>query len=110
MTAARTIAFNLNGTHVTAVVQPHHTLIEVLQAQFSLTGARESCGQGLCGCCTVVINDHPVSGCLYLAAFVDGAKVTTIEGLETANELSPVQQALSRPAPFSAAIARPASS
>jgi carbon-monoxide dehydrogenase small subunit len=107
MTTARTIAFNLNGAHVTAIVQPHHTLIEVLQAQFGLTGARESCGQGLCGCCTVVINDHPVSGCLYLAAFVDGAKVTTIEGLETPNELSPVQQAFIEASAFQCGYCTP---
>ena len=107
MTSARTIAFNLNGAHVRAVVRPHHTLIEVLQAQFSLTGARESCGQGLCGCCTVVINDRPVSGCLYLAALVDGAKVTTIEGLETPNALSPVQQAFIEASAFQCGYCTP---
>ena len=56
MTAARTITFTLNGAPVTADVKPHHNLVEMLQNQFGLTGARESCGQGLCGCCTVVVN------------------------------------------------------
>ena len=71
------------------------------------TGARESCGQGLCGCRTVLINDHPVSGCLYLAPLVDGAKVTTIEGLETQNELSPVQQAFIEASAFQCGYCMP---
>src|SRR5947209_16020348 len=93
MTAPRTISFSLNGIAVTAVVEPHHNLIELLQAQFGLTGARESCGQGLCGCCTVRVNGSPVSGCLYLASFVDGASVETIEGFDASGHLSPVQEA-----------------
>jgi carbon-monoxide dehydrogenase small subunit len=47
----------------------------------------------LCGCCTVIVNGRAVSGCLYLASFVDGAKVETIEGFDTADALSPVQEA-----------------
>ena len=91
--SARTINFTLNGRAVTADVQPHHNLVEVLQAQFALTGARESCGQGLCGCCTVMVNGLAVSGCLYLAVFADGAEVVTIEHLATPQALDPVQQA-----------------
>jgi carbon-monoxide dehydrogenase small subunit len=91
--AARTISFTLNGRPVSAEVAPHHNLIEVLQGQFALTGARESCGQGLCGCCTVLIDGQPVSGCLTLAVFADGAEVTTIEHLDDSGALDPVQQA-----------------
>ena len=93
MTGTRTIAFKLNGAPVTADVKPHHNLVEVLQGEFGLTGARESCGQGMCGCCTVLVNGAAVSGCLYLAAFVDGAEVTTVEHLAGAGTLSPVQEA-----------------
>ena len=50
----RTIAFELNGESVTAEIETHHNLVEVLQRDFNLTGARESCGQGMCGCCTVL--------------------------------------------------------
>lgn len=78
MSATRTIYFTLNGEPVTAQIGTHQHLVEVLQAQ-GLTGARESCAQGLCGCCTVLVNDNAVSGCLYLAAFADGADVRTIE-------------------------------
>jgi len=91
--AARTIQFTLNGKPVTAEVDPHHNLVELLQGQFGLTGARESCGQGLCGCCTVLVDGQPVSGCLHLAAFVDGTDVVTIEHLGGAGALDPVQEA-----------------
>lgn len=93
MTRQESISFRLNGVAVTASVEPHHNLIELLQTQFGLTGAREACGQGLCGCCTVLVNGRAVSGCLYLASFVDGAEVATIEGFDAANRLTPVQQA-----------------
>ena len=93
MSTQRAINFTLNGAPVTAQVEPHHNLIELLQAQFGLTGAREACGQGLCGCCTVLVNGRAVSGCLYLASFVDGTDVATIEGFDVSNRLSPVQEA-----------------
>jgi carbon-monoxide dehydrogenase small subunit len=86
------ISFTLNGEKVTAQVAPHHNLVEMLQQQFALYGARESCGQGLCGCCTVLVNGRAVSGCLYLARFVDGAEVVTIEH-EAGKRLDPVQEA-----------------
>jgi len=91
----RTISFSLNGEQVSAEIKPHHNLVEVLQREFNLMGARESCGQGMCGCCTVLVNGEAVSGCLYLAAFVDGAGVKTVESLAEARTqaLSPVQEA-----------------
>ena len=91
--ASRTIRFTLNGAAVSAQVAPHHNLVELLQQQFSLFGARESCGQGLCGCCTVLVDGRAVSACLFLAAFVDGAEVVTVEHLGTPERLSDVQEA-----------------
>ena len=93
MPATRTIQFTLNGRPVTAGVKPHHNAVEMLQTQFALFGARESCGQGLCGCCTVLVDGKPVSGCLTLAVFLDGADVVTIEALAAPGKLDPVQQA-----------------
>src|SRR5436190_16028792 len=92
MAAARSISFTLNGAAVSADVKPHHNLVELLQTHFGLTGARESCGQGLCGCCTVLLNGRAVSGCLFLAVRADGAEVTTIEGLDARGKLNPVQE------------------
>ena len=89
----RTIRFTLNGEAVSAAVEPHENLVEVLQGRFGLGGARESCGQGLCGCCTVLVNGAAVSGCLYFAAFADGAVVQTIEHPVTADGLDAVQKA-----------------
>jgi aerobic carbon-monoxide dehydrogenase small subunit len=87
----RTIHFQLNGDALSAEVAPHHNLVELLQ-RFGLFGARESCGQGLCGCCTVLVNGRAVSGCLYLAALVDGAELLTIEH-SVKGELDAVQEA-----------------
>jgi aerobic-type carbon monoxide dehydrogenase small subunit (CoxS/CutS family) len=76
-----------------ASIDVHETVVEVLQREFGLFGARESCGQGLCGCCTVLVDGAAVSGCLYLAAFLDGANVETVEGLADGDNLHPIQQA-----------------
>ena len=91
--SARTISFTLDGRPVTAEVKPHHNAVEMLQTQFNLFGARESCGQGLCGCCTVLVDGKPVSGCLTLAVFLDGADLVTVEHLAASGKLDPVQQA-----------------
>jgi carbon-monoxide dehydrogenase small subunit len=86
----REIRFRLNGEAVSAQVAPHETLVEVLRAEFGLHGARESCGQGMCGCCTVLVNARAVSGCLYLASLCENADIRTIEEGEA---LDAVQQA-----------------
>jgi carbon-monoxide dehydrogenase small subunit len=78
---SRTIHFTLNGEEVSCEIAPHQNLVEVLQQRFDLFGARESCAQGLCGCCTVLVGGSAVSGCLFLAAFADGTDVVTIEHL-----------------------------
>ena len=86
----REIQFRLNGELVAAQVAPHETLVEVLRESFGLHGARESCGQGMCGCCTVLVNERAVSGCLYLASLCEDADVRTIE---EGQALDAVQQA-----------------
>lgn len=86
----RAIEFRLNGAAVSAQVAPHESLVEVLRDAFGLHGARESCGQGLCGCCTVLVDGQAVSGCLYLATLAHQKEVLTIEGGEA---LDAVQQA-----------------
>jgi len=105
--AARTISFTLNGEPVSAEIANHHTLLEVVRNEFSLYGARESCGQGLCGCCTLIVNGTAVSGCLYLAAFADGAEVTTIESLDAGGNLDPVQEAFIEQGAFQCGFCTP---
>lgn len=106
-TAQRTIRFTLNGRPVSARIAPHHNLVELLQDSFGLFGARESCGQGLCGCCTVLVNGVAVSGCLFLAAFVDGAEVVTVEHLASGEQLSPVQEAFIETGAFQCGFCTP---
>ena len=86
------INFTLNGRPVSTEVQTRHNLVELLQ-RFGLFGARESCGQGLCGCCTVHVNGMAVSGCLYLAVMADNKSITTVESLDADGHLTPLQQA-----------------
>jgi carbon-monoxide dehydrogenase small subunit len=86
------INFTLNGEPVSTAIEPHRNLVELLQ-RFDLLGARESCGQGLCGCCTVLVDDVAVSGCLYFGVWVDGKEVSTVEHLDADGSLSKVQQA-----------------
>ena len=102
----RTIRFTLNGEPASAAVAPHQNLVELL-AQFGLGGARESCAQGLCGCCTVILDGRAVSGCLFLAAFADGANIETVEGLATGSELDPVQEAFIEAGAFQCGFCTP---
>ena len=106
-TPRRAIQFTLNGRPVMADIAPHETLVEVLQRDFGLFGARESCAQGLCGCCTVLVDGTAVSGCLYLAAFVDGAAVVTVEGLAANGALHPIQQSFIANSAFQCAFCTP---
>jgi aerobic carbon-monoxide dehydrogenase small subunit len=103
----RMIRFRLNGEGVTAHIGAHENLVEVLQGQFGLVGARESCGQGLCGCCTVLVDGRAVSGCLYLAAFADGAEVTTVEHAPPGQSLDAVQEAFIEAGAFQCGFCTP---
>jgi len=100
----RAIQFRLNGASVEAQVAPHETLVEVLREEFGLYGARESCGQGLCGCCTVLVDGTAVSGCLYLAILAEGAQVQTVED---GTELDAVQEAFIERAAFQCGFCTP---
>jgi len=87
------IQITVNGRQHHLLVDSQRTLLEVVRDELKLFGARESCGMSLCGACTVLVDDVPVSSCSYLAARADGKSITTIEGLGTADKLHPVQQA-----------------
>jgi aerobic carbon-monoxide dehydrogenase small subunit len=100
----REIRFRLNGHVVSAQVAPHETLVEVLRDEFGLVGARESCAQGLCGCCTVLVDGRAVSGCLYLATLAENAEIQTIEN---GAELDAVQQAFIEASAFQCGFCTP---
>jgi aerobic-type carbon monoxide dehydrogenase small subunit (CoxS/CutS family) len=104
--SAREIRFMLNDRAVRASVEPHRNLVELLH-ELGFFGARESCGQGLCGCCTVIVDGAAVSGCLYLAVAVNGKTVTTVEHLDSGGALSPVQQAFIEAGAFQCGFCTP---
>ncbi len=88
------LAFELNGLPVITQVEAHERLIDVLRDRLGFTGTKEGCGAGECGACTVLVNGRVLNACLCFALEVEGAAVTTVEGLVDQNgNLSPVQQA-----------------
>jgi aerobic-type carbon monoxide dehydrogenase small subunit (CoxS/CutS family) len=89
----REITVSLNGRDYQLVVRDSQTLLEVIREEVGLKGTVEGCSVGVCGSCTVLIDDLPVSSCLMLAANVDDRRITTIEGMSAGDSLSPVQQA-----------------
>ena len=100
----KTVQFRLNGEPVEAQVAPHENLVEVLHDAFGLYGARESCGQGLCGCCTLLVDGTAVSGCLYLASLAEGREIVSIENNQ---ELDAVQEAFIERSAFQCGFCTP---
>jgi len=91
---AMKISFNLNGEDVSINIDDHITLLEMLRDSFELYGAKEGCGYGECGSCTVIVDDMAINSCLMLAVSVNGRTVVTVEGLAgPRGELDPLQQA-----------------
>ena len=90
----KTIRVNIQVNNEKNVLQvrPYETLLETLRERINLTGAKEACSMGACGACTVVVNGIPVRSCLVLTAEVDGADITTVEGLKKDGKLHPLQE------------------
>jgi aerobic carbon-monoxide dehydrogenase small subunit len=74
------LSFTLNGEAIDTEIEADVLLVDLIRG-LGLTGTKEACGVGVCGLCTVLVNDLPVSSCLFLAACADGADVWTAEGL-----------------------------
>lgn len=84
---------NINGSAMTADVEPRTTLLNTLRDHLDLTGAKKICDRGSCGGCTVIADGKPVYSCMMLAVDAQGKKITTVEGLGTPEKLSPLQEA-----------------
>jgi aerobic-type carbon monoxide dehydrogenase small subunit (CoxS/CutS family) len=87
------LEITVNGEPHSLAVEPNRTLLELLRDDLGLTGAKEGCGEGVCGSCTVLMNGKPVRSCLTLAIEAAGSSITTVEGLADGGELDPLQQA-----------------
>lgn len=74
------------------LVEPKRTLLGLLREDLGLTGAKEGCGEGICGSCTVLMDGNPVRACLTLALEAAGSKIDTVEGLSNGEVLDPLQQ------------------
>ena len=83
----------VNGDTCTVAAEPHHTLLEVLREDLGLTGTKHGCELGECGACTVLVDGAPLLSCLTLPPQVEGAEITTVEGLATGADLNPIQTA-----------------
>ncbi|WP_425266968.1 2Fe-2S iron-sulfur cluster-binding protein [Amycolatopsis circi] len=89
------VSLTINGNRRTVTVDNRTSLLDLLREHLGLTGTKKGCDAGACGACTVLVNDRRVNGCLTLAVRLDGAEVTTAEGLAPGenNRLHPLQQA-----------------
>ena len=87
------ITTRINGDPQEFLVSPWQTLLDVLRDQLGLTGAKEGCGNGNCGACTIVIDGKTADSCMVLAAEIDGSELQTIEGVANGGELHPIQKA-----------------
>ena len=88
-----TIHLTLNGESRAFTVEPQETLLHVLRERAHLTGAKKGCDLGECGACTVIMDGRAVNSCCVFAIEADGSTVETIEGIGTADEPHPLQQA-----------------
>lgn len=87
------INITVNKKKYEIAVEPNMTLLDFIRNELSLKGTKHGCGEGECGACTVLLDGKAVSSCIVLALEADGRQVETIEGLEDANGLHPIQSA-----------------
>ena len=87
------LTLEVNGETHAVSVEPRRTLADALRMDCGLTGTHLGCEHGVCGACTVLLDDRPVRSCLIFAIQAEGAAVRTVEGLADGDELNPLQQA-----------------
>jgi aerobic carbon-monoxide dehydrogenase small subunit len=90
------LSVDVNGKKWSGAVPAHETLLEFIRARLGLTGTKRSCESQVCGACTVLVDNQPISSCNYLACEAHRKKVLTIEGLAKDDALDPLQEAFIR--------------
>jgi carbon-monoxide dehydrogenase small subunit len=103
----RSLKLTVNGTPIVREVADNRLLVDFLREDLKLTGTKESCGVGVCGACTVLLDGNPISACLALAVHADGGQVTTIEGVAEGDRLHPLQEAFLAHGGFQCGICTP---
>jgi aerobic carbon-monoxide dehydrogenase small subunit len=93
MSDRQDVTFTVNGEKRTIRVEPRRSLADALREDCGLTGTHLGCEHGVCGACTVLVDDQPVRSCLMFAVQAEGARVRTVEGLASGDQLHPLQQA-----------------
>jgi carbon-monoxide dehydrogenase small subunit len=101
------IRFDLNGAPCETQVKPQELLIDFVRERLGLTGTKRSCDMEVCGTCTVLLDGKAVSSCSLFAFELDGKQLTTIEGLESADGLHPLQKAFIRCGGFQCGFCTP---
>ena len=101
------VSTTINGEAVEFLCEPRQSLLEVLRDTLELTGSKEGCNNGNCGACTVILDGVPVNSCLVLAVEVEGATITTIEGIADQSHLHPLQQCFLENAALQCGICTP---
>jgi len=86
------ITLMVNDKEYQLEIEPHETLVDVLQKKLGLIGVRMSCGQGECGACTILLDGKPALSCMMLACQAEGKEILTIEGLGSYDDLHPIQE------------------
>lgn len=87
------LILDINGIAQNVEVHPWTTLLDLLRSELELTGTKKGCDHGQCGACTVLVDGKRMNSCLKLAVTLDGAEITTIEGLGTPGDMHPLQRA-----------------
>lgn len=87
------VAVSINGRTYRGVVEARKTLADFIREDAALTGTKLGCEHGVCGACTVLVDDAPARSCLMLAVQADGRRIRTVESLADGAELNPLQQA-----------------
>jgi aerobic carbon-monoxide dehydrogenase small subunit len=87
------ITLDVNGSEHTVTIEPRRTLVDVLRDDCHLTGTHIGCEHGVCGACTILVDDKPVRSCLMFGVQAEGKKIRTVEGLADGDTLHPLQKA-----------------
>jgi aerobic-type carbon monoxide dehydrogenase small subunit (CoxS/CutS family) len=90
--ALSSIELSVNGTTMRGEAEPRMLLVDFIRHRLGLTGTHVGCAHGACGACTILLNGKTARSCLLFAVQVNGAQITTVEGLAVDGELSPLQQ------------------